>query len=74
MTLARRRPRSGLLSAGSGAGLGDRDPGRHLRATVRVPSGCRDGHSCLQRDAGVLAAHRAAVDEPAAIWLALGDG
>jgi len=50
------------------------EPDRHLRGTVRVPPGRRDRHSCLQRDAGVLAAHRAAVDEPAAIWLVLGDG
>ena len=74
MMLVRGRRRSGLSSAGFGVGLGDKDPGRPLRGTVRVPSGRRDGHSCLQRDAGVLAAHRSAVDEPAAIWLALSDG
>ena len=42
------------------------------RGTVRVPGGRRDCHGCLQRDVGVLTAHRAAVDEPAAIWLVLG--
>jgi hypothetical protein len=31
-----------------------------------------DSASGFQRDAGVFAAHRAAVDEPAAIWLVLG--
>jgi hypothetical protein len=41
---------------------------------VRVAAGRRDRHGRLQRDTGVLAAHNAAVDEPAAIWLVLGYG
>ncbi len=60
--------------AGSGASVRDRNRGRHLRGTVRVAAGRRDRHGCLQRDADVLEAHRAAVDEPAAIWLVLGYG
>src|SRR6266487_1845844 len=59
---------------GFGADLRERDPCRRLRGTVRAPAGRRDRHRRLQRDAGVLAAHRAAVDEPAAIWLLLGYG
>src|SRR5262245_20874113 len=39
---------------------------------MRVLAGLRDGHGCLQRNAGVLAAHRAAVNQPPAIRLALG--
>ena len=68
--------RDDLAGGGAGAGVGvrERDRRRHLRGTVRVAAGRRDRNGCLQRDAGVLAAHRAAVDEPAAIWLALGDG
>jgi len=60
--------------AGSGAGVRDGDRCRHLRGTVRVAAGRRDRHGRLQHDAGVLAAHHAAVDEPAAIWLVLGYG
>src|SRR5260370_39170700 len=60
--------------AGFGVGLRERDRGRRLRGTVRAPAGRRDRHGCFQRDAGVLAAHRATVDEPAAIWLLLGYG
>ena len=37
-----------------------------------MSAGRRDRHGCLQRDVGVLAAHRAAVNEPAAIRLVLG--
>jgi hypothetical protein len=74
MMLVRLGTRAGLSSARFGVGPGDRDPGRHPRGTVRVPARRRDGHRCLQRDVGVLAAHRAAVDEPAAIWLVLGYG
>jgi hypothetical protein len=33
-------------------------PGGCLRGTVRGAAGRRDRHGCLQRDAGVLAAHR----------------
>src|SRR6266550_446984 len=61
-------------SAGSGADAHDRDRCRHLRGTVCVAAGRHDRHGCLQRDAGVLAAHRAAINEPAAIWLVLGYG
>src|SRR5215470_1861679 len=60
--------------AGCGAGLRARGPGRSLRGTVRGPAGRRDRHGRLQRDAGVLAAHRAAVNQPAAIRLPLGHG
>jgi hypothetical protein len=60
--------------AGFGADLREADPSGHPRGTVRVPASRRDRHGCLQRDAGVLAAHSAAVEEPAAIWLALGYG
>jgi hypothetical protein len=60
--------------AGSGVGVRERDRCRHLRGIVRVAAGRRDGHGCLQRNVGVLAAHRAAIDEPAAIWLVLGYG
>ncbi len=47
---------------------------RHLRGTVRLAAGRRDRHGCLQRNADVLAAHRAAADEPAAIRLVPGHG
>jgi hypothetical protein len=60
--------------AGSGVGVRERDRCRHLRGSVRVAAGRRDRHGCLERNVGVLAAHRAAIDEPAAIWLALGYG
>jgi hypothetical protein len=60
--------------AGFGAGVCDRDRCRHLRGTVGVAAGRRDRHGCLQCDASMLAAHRTAVDEPAAIWLGLGHG
>ncbi len=68
--------RDDLAGGGAGSGGGVREGGRcrHLRGTVPVAAGRRDRHSCLQRDAGVLAAHRAAIDEPAAIWLVLGYG
>jgi hypothetical protein len=55
-------------------GLWVRDPGRPLRGRVRGPTGRHDGHGCLQRDAGVFAAHGAAVNQPAAIRLAVGCG
>lgn len=60
--------------AGSGAGVCERDRCRHPRGSVRVAAGRRDRHGCLQRNVGVLTAHRAAIDEPAAIWLVLGYG
>lgn len=60
--------------AGSGVGVRDRDRCRRLRGTVRVAAGRRDRHGRLQRDTSMLAAHRAAIDEPAAIWLVLGYG
>ena len=59
---------------GSGAGVRERDRRRHLRGSIRVAAGRRDRHGCLQRDVGVLAAHRTAIDQPAAIWLELGYG
>jgi hypothetical protein len=69
----RGRPVPGLRGgAGFGVDLRERDRCRRLRGTVRVPTDRRDRHSSFQRDAGVFAAHRAAVDEPAAIWLVLG--
>jgi hypothetical protein len=49
------------------------DPRCRLHGIVRAPAGRRDHHGCLQRVAGVLAVHRAAVNQPTAIRLALGD-
>ncbi len=68
--------RDDMAGGGAGSGLSVRERGccRHLRGTVRVAAGRRDRHGCLQRDVCVLAAHRAAVDEPAAICLVLGYG
>ena len=65
-----------LRGGGAGCGVGrrDRDAGWRRRGTVRVLAGRRDRHGCLQRDAGVLAAHHAAVNQPAAIRLVLGCG
>jgi hypothetical protein len=65
---------SAVTALDSALGLRATDPGRDLRGTVRVSAGRRDRHGCLQRDAGVLAAHRATVNQPAAIRLVLGYG
>ena len=62
------------MTASSASAPGEGSAVRRLRGTVRVLAGRRDRHGCLQRDAGVLAAHRAAVNQPAAIRLPLGYG
>jgi len=46
----------------------------HVLAAVQESARRRDRHRCLQHDDRVLAAHRAAVHEPAVIGLVLGYG
>jgi cold-shock-like DNA binding protein len=68
-------PRGELLAVSAVVALDSvRGPGCHMHDVMRAPAGRRDHHGCsLQRDAGVLAVHRAAVNQPTAIRLALGD-